>query len=171
MASSSRFTEIRVSPRARDKSVTMAELARRVPGALFQQSLVKMRGFLTNNDPDLNRERLLEPIVTPFVQTMLLPSWRRHPGPQPARNRDPSSRILRALAGEGLAGCALLCQRMKAVESVASEDSCIPARYIEVVPDAQVSTMGDEERTDDQRQQQADARLYGDRGSRWPAVY
>ena len=55
----------------------------------------------------------------------------------------------------------ILCQRMKAVESAASEGSWVPARYIEIVPESDVSMMDEVGRAHVHRQQRADARLYG----------
>ena len=129
-------------------STSAVQLARRSPGTLSKvfirtlRKLIRGRGHLSRGSSGDGDS--YEAIVTTYVTTLLLPN---------SSIQKRNTRELLTLAsvldhlflGEIPEACDVLCQRFKAVESAALDNSWVTAQHHELVPDLRISSVSKHE--------------------------
>ena len=121
------------------------EVAKRAPGELLRRFVSRISEYLALRDGSSDGE--LPPVVMQYLTTFLAPSLGSDLKLREGRELRTIATTLDALIrGKSAEAADLLVQRFKAVELAATEGTWSMAEQVELVPEAWISSMSQEER-------------------------
>ena len=139
-----------------------ASVARRYPGELLRAHVEKIKGYLVNHQGGAGAQSPdgLAPIVTAYLTSVLQPSLGKELTRRNERELRTLAEAIDAILGGNLAGaCDMLVQRFKAVEASATSDGWQVGRHLELIPEARVSSISQEERARAAKREREDVKL------------